>query len=118
MRSALDRNQWDAVIGAAKNLAEAACKVKIADNGQKTPSDSSLGKLVKAAVGTDLDAQVATRLAGTLDALGNLSSNDRGDGHGQAAVQRADRGAAQLAAAAAAAIARFTFAAGWPRNWR
>ena len=110
MRSALDRNQWDAVIGAAKNLAEAACKVKIADNGQKTPSDSSLGKLVKAAVGTDLDAQVTTRLAGTLDALGNLR-NDRGDGHGQAAVQRADRGAAELAAAAAAAIARFTFAA-------
>jgi hypothetical protein len=73
LRVALDNERWPAAIGAAKDLAEAACKVCIEHTGETVPGRDSLPslfKLARAAAGSDAaEADLGNRLASVVDHL-------------------------------------------------
>jgi hypothetical protein len=110
LRAALDADRRSAAIGAAKDIAEASCKVAIERAGQSVPSAASLSALFKqaaAASGADgAESDVGHRLAAVVHQLGEFR-NLAGAGRGRAAQpELSDRGA-RLAAAAACGIALF-----------
>jgi hypothetical protein len=114
LREALDQEQWDRVIGSAKDLAEAACKVGIALAGAETPSNADLPALVKKALQAttgDEDADdLAKRLVAVTQQLAHVR-NTTGIGHGRSDQPDVSRSAARLAAATALAVAEYLLSA-------
>jgi hypothetical protein len=110
LRAALDTDRRGAAIGAAKDLAEAACKVAIARAGEQVPSAASLTSLFKQAVATtgseSAESDVGLRLSAVVHQLGELR-NIAGAGHGRAAQPDISERGARLAATAACGIALF-----------
>lgn len=110
LRAALDLGNNSAAIGAAKDLVEAACKVRIDLAGQTFARGQSLPKLFKQAreVGgcEALGWEVANSLAATVQRLAELR-NAVGAGHGHAVVPDVSEREALLAASAASGVAVF-----------
>lgn len=114
IREALDQEQWDRVIGSAKDLAEAACKVAIGLAGGEAPSSEDLPALVKKALqattrGEDAD-DLAKRLVSATQQLAHLR-NTAGIGHGRSDQPDVSRRAGRLAAATALAVAEYVLSA-------
>ncbi len=114
LRAALDGGQHSAAIGAAKDLAEAACKVVIEGSGQTAPQRQSLPALFKqartagSADGNGGD-NLGRSLAATVQRLAELR-NAAGAGHGHASLPKLSEREALLAASAATAIADYLLA--------
>ena len=114
LRLALDEGHSSSAVGAAKDLAEAACKVALEGAGRPAPVSGSLSSLFKHAFAVvertpGLDASLGRSLAAAAQALAEMR-NTAGAGHGRAvAVEVSDRHA-RLAASAASAIACFVLA--------
>ncbi len=87
LRVALDNERWPAAIGAAKDLAEASCRLSIEHGGGTVPASDSLPGLFKkarAAAGADAaEADLGHRLAAVVDQLAQVR-NVAGAGHGRA----------------------------------
>jgi hypothetical protein len=87
LRVALDNERWPAAIGAAKDLAEAACKVSIEHAGATVaasdtlPSPSKKARTAAAADATEAD--LGHRLVAVVDQLAQVR-NVAGAGHGRA----------------------------------
>jgi hypothetical protein len=114
LREALDQQQWDRVIGSAKDLAEAASKVAIALAGGETSSNEDLPALVKKALQAttrDPDADdLAKRLVSATQQLAHVR-NTAGIGHGRNDQPDVSRRAGRLAAATALAVAEYMLSA-------
>lgn len=110
LRAALDSNDNAAAIGAAKDLVEAACKIRIENCGGTFSRTDSLPTLCKAACQTNgsqgSGAELARSLTATVQRLAELR-NIAGAGHGRSSVPKLGSSEAYLAAAAATAIANF-----------
>jgi hypothetical protein len=110
LRAALDGERYEAAVGAAKELVEAASKVVLARAGMEPAARASVASLAKLALATrrsdSSDGDLARRVSGVVEALGNLRM-EVGTGHGRAEQDAADAEVARLAASAACAIARF-----------
>jgi hypothetical protein len=102
------------VIGSAKDLAEAACKVAIALAGGETSSNEDLPALVKKALQAttgDEDADdLAKRLVSVTQQLAHVR-NTAGIGHGRNDQPEVSRRAGRLAAATALAVAEYVLSA-------
>lgn len=114
LREALDQEQWDRVIGSAKDLAEAACKVAIALAGGGSSSNEDLPALIKrvlqAAPGDGDSDDLAKRLVSVTQQLAHVR-NTAGIGHGRDADPEVSRRAGRLAAGTALAIAEYVLSA-------
>jgi hypothetical protein len=111
LREALDQEQWDRVIGSAKDLAEAACKVAITLAGGETSSNDDLPALVKKALqATTRDDDLAKRLVSVTHQLAHVR-NTAGIGHGRNDQPQVSRRAGRLAAATALAVAEYVLSA-------
>lgn len=110
LREALDVEQWDRVIGTAKDLAEAACKVTISLAGGETSSKDDLPAVVKRALACgagDEDADdLAKRLVSVTQQLAHMR-NAAGTGHGRDEQPEVNRRAGRLAATTALAVAEY-----------
>lgn len=108
LATALDNERHVAAVGAAKDLAEAACKVMVDRAGAKPAS--SLPALFKQALDVagrnDAATNVGKSLAATVQRLAELR-NAVGSGHGRAEQPTVTAGDARLAANAACGIALF-----------
>jgi hypothetical protein len=112
LRSALDSEQHSGVLGAAKDLVEAACQIALARSGraprEQRPSLPALFKEAHRATASEEDIDVGTALgpslAATVDRLAQLR-NSAGTGHGRAAAPTLTGRQAQLAASAAIGVA-------------
>jgi hypothetical protein len=111
LRGALDRQEWTAAVGAAKNLTEAAALVVLQRAGQKPPSGRpSVSTLVREACdAADKPDDLAKRSASVVQAVADLR-NASDAGHGQAVRAEVPRAEARLAASAAVAVAAFLLA--------
>lgn len=113
LRAALDNERYEAAVGAAKELVEAACKLVLANAGVEPPARASVASLAKLALAGQDDASddqdLARRLSGAVDAIGDLRTQI-GTGHGRAEQAAADAEVARLAASAACGVARFIMA--------
>lgn len=130
LRAALDGGRNAAAIGAAKDLAEAACKVVLAHAGAQVTKGASLPTLFKQALvaasplGTSAPgSELGRGLAATVQRLAELR-NAAGAGHGRAAAADVDAAHARLAAAAASAVADFLLSSvvtrvqrRYPKTW-
>jgi len=114
LRLALDEGHPSSAVGAAKDLAEAACKVALEGAGHPASFSGSLPSLFKQAFAVveptaELDASLGRSLAAAAQALAEMR-NTAGAGHGRAAaIEVLDRHG-RLAASAACAIACFLLA--------
>jgi hypothetical protein len=114
LQAALDHGNHGAAVGAAKDLVEAACKIRIESGGgtfSRTDSLTTLFKAVREANGPQGPGEeLARSLAATVQRLAELR-NAVGAGHGQSSVPT-ELGAreARLAASAAAGVASFALA--------
>jgi hypothetical protein len=112
LRNALDCERYTDAIGAAKDLAEAACKVVIEHAGEALPESASFTTLFKqahraVAVSADApDSDLGRSLAATVQRLAELR-NIAGAGHGHAAPPALAVGHARMAAAASTGVAQF-----------
>lgn len=110
LRTALDGERYEAAVGAAKELVEAASKVVLARAGVEPAARASVASLAKLALETQrsdsVNEDLARRLSGVVDALGNLRM-ELGTGHGRSEQDAVDAETARLAASAACGIARF-----------
>lgn len=110
LRTALDGERYEGAIGAAKELAEAACKLVLVRAGVEPAARASVGSLVKQALSVTSngpeDEDLARRMSGVVEALGDLRT-EVGTGHGRAEQQAAHAEVARLAASVACGIARF-----------
>jgi hypothetical protein len=115
LEDALDREFPAPTIGAAKNLVEAAAKVALERAGRPVNDHADLVPLIKQAleaVGPPVAAgprgtrSLVRSLAAVVQTLGEIR-NEAGDGHGKSTPSTATVHDAHLAAAAAAAIARW-----------
>jgi len=110
LRAALDGERYEAAVGAAKELVEAASKVVLARAGVVPAGRASVASLAKLALATrssnSSDEDLARRLSGVVEALGNLRM-ELGTGHGRAEQDAVAAEIAWLAASAACGIARF-----------
>jgi hypothetical protein len=108
LRLALDADRRSAVIGSAKDLVEAACKVTIERAGPPAPTGESLPTLFKLAAEATrkdkMESDVGHRLAAVVAQLAALR-NAAGAGHGRALQPELSESGARLAATAAAGIA-------------
>lgn len=113
LRVALDGEDGRAAIGAAKDLVEAACKIRIEYGRGTFSKGDSLPKLIKAVRETSgpqgPGEEVARSVAATVQRLAELR-NAAGAGHGQASVPQVGSREAHLAASAATSIASFVLA--------
>jgi len=113
MRSALDGERYSAAVGAAKDLAEAACKVAIERAGGTSPRGAKLPRLFKHTLDVTAietaEGDVGRSLAATVQRLAELR-NAVGSGHGRAAQPDVDGRRARLSATAACGIALFVLA--------
>lgn len=111
LRVSLDDGRHVAAIGAAKDLAEAACKIAIERHGSPAPRNTSLPTLFKLATATPptdepADGAIGKSLAATVQRLAELR-NSTGAGHGHASSSVISARHARLAASAASAVADF-----------
>ncbi len=110
LQVALDTGNNGAAIGAAKDLVEAACKIRIERAGGSFGRSDSLPTLFKATrEATGIQApgeEVAKSLAATVQRLAELR-NAVGAGHGQASVPKLGEREARLAATTASGVAGF-----------
>ncbi len=110
LRSALDAERYSSAVGAAKDLAEAACKLAIERAGGTAPRNADLPVLFKQTLGLTgiekADGDVGRSLAATVQRLGELR-NAVGSGHGRASQPNVTARCARLAAAAACSITAF-----------
>jgi Abortive infection C-terminus len=110
LRAALDGERYEAAVGAAKELVEAASKVVLARAGAEPPARASVASPTTLALwtgsGDSSDGDLARRLSGVVEALGNLRM-EVGTGHGRAEQEAVDAEVARLAASVACGIARF-----------
>jgi Abortive infection C-terminus len=110
LRSALDAGRNADAVGAAKELAEAACKLVLQRAGEKVPGRPDLPALYKLAAVTRQDPEPASdlgrSLAVTVQRLAELR-NDVGAGHGHATQPRVGSRDARLAATAGCGLALF-----------
>jgi hypothetical protein len=111
LRGALDREDWTAAVGAAKNLVEAAALVLLDRAGQDPPPGrSSVSTLVRAACeASNTPPDLARRLASVVQIVAELR-NTSDAGHGQAVRAEVPPAEARLAASAAVAITAFLLA--------
>jgi Abortive infection C-terminus len=111
LRGALDREDWTAAGGAAKNLVEAAALVVLERAGQGAPPGrTSVSTLMRAACeASDTPPELARRLASVVQVVAEMR-NASDAGHGQATRAEVPSGEAQLAASAAVAMAGFLLA--------
>ena len=114
MRLALDEQHAASAIGAAKDLAEAACKVTLEHAGHVGSLSESLPSLYKRAFAAaerspELNGRLGTRLSATVQALAELR-NDAGGGHGRGSAIDIPMRHARLAAASGIAVACFILA--------
>jgi hypothetical protein len=110
LRSALDSGDGAAAVGAAKNLIEAACKIRIEHAGGAYRRGDSLTNLFKAARETGEVAVPGEDLARSLNATVQRMAELRnavGAGHGQASAPALGRRDARLAAGAATSVAAY-----------
>lgn len=112
LQAALDDGRQGAAVGAAKDLAESACKIVLAHVGARPSSGASLLSLFKQAhavaaspvAGPERD--LGRSLAAAVQRLAELR-NRAGAGHGRDAPADLSAAHARLAATAAAAITDF-----------
>jgi hypothetical protein len=108
LRGALDSEQHVAAVGAAKDLAEAACKV-VVDRAVAKPASSLPALFTQALAATGRDdaaEQVGKSLAATVQRLAEFR-NVAGSGHGRADQPTVTARDARLAGTAACGIALF-----------
>ena len=108
LQAALDDDRSPAAVGAAKELAEAACKVVLDHLGKQPPAGASLAALFKEArnaAGVS-DGDMGRSLSAAIEHLAELR-NVAGSGHGRADAPQVSVGQARLAAGAASSIADF-----------
>lgn len=118
LRAALDGEQHSGVLGSAKDLVEAACRVTLARSGNAMqvprPSLPTLCKAAHRATAPDEDVDVGAMLgpslAATVDKLAQLR-NSAGSGHGRAEAPTLTARQARLAASAAIGVAGFLLSA-------
>lgn len=110
VQAALDDERYEPAVGAAKDLVEAASKLSLLKAGREPAARASVASLVKlaltASAGDTGGEEIARRLAGVVDALGDLRTNV-GTEHGRAEQTEASAELAHLAASTACAVARF-----------
>lgn len=109
LQSALDADDSATAIGAAKDLVEAACKVRIESRGASFTPGESLPKLFKTAREPGASGpsdEVAKSLAATVQRLAELR-NAVGAGHGRASAPNLGEREGRLAASAGCAVAAF-----------
>jgi hypothetical protein len=109
LRAALDNEQWFDVIGAAKDLVEAACKVTIELAGfSPTPKADLilLAKEAQKARGDDEATALSRSIVATVQRLAELR-NDMGAGHGHSELTEVAHRAGKLAASSASAVAGY-----------
>jgi hypothetical protein len=104
LQAALDGDHYVAAIGAAKDLVEAACKVKLERRGEEIPRNLTLPQLFKAASG-DERLELGRALSTTVQKLAELR-NSAGAGHGHAQLPDSAARDARLAAGSAVALVR------------
>lgn len=114
LRDALDADRSRAAIGAAKDLAEAVCKIMIERAGKPASRSGSLPTLFKHAsesteLGLNGASDLARGLVATVQRLSELR-NEVGAGHGHAAIPKVPIRDAHLAAGAACAVAVYLLA--------
>ena len=113
LRTALDGERYEAAVGSAKELVEAASKVVLSRAGIEPAARASVASLAKLALttqsGDSSDEDLARRLSGVVDAIGNLRM-EVGTGHGRAEQDAVKAELARLTASAACGIARFILA--------
>lgn len=113
LRSALDDERYSSAVGAAKDLAEAACKLAIEHAGGAAPRSTDLQTLFKQtlyATGIEkVEGDVGRSLAATVQRLAELR-NAAGSGHGRASQPEVTARRARLATTAACGIAVFVLA--------
>ncbi|MHB8735914.1 MAG: abortive infection family protein [Terriglobales bacterium] len=117
LRTALESEHWPAVIGSAKDLVEAACKVAIALAGTDPPTGDELPTLARKALeAIDGDAadDLAKRLMSAVQQLAHLR-NTVGTGHGRGDQPEVSRRTGRLAASTALAVAEYVLSAGHER---
>lgn len=111
LRAALDAGRYGEVIGSAKNLVEASCKIVLAGVGQSAEPNQSLPTMFKLACDarkgtTSAGDELGRSLTATVQRLAELR-NIAGAGHGHASVPDRSPRDAHLAASAASSIAAF-----------
>ena len=115
LRSALDNKNYAGAVGAAKDLAKAACKLTIEKGGGNVPRGAGLPAIFKEALhvsGMDnAGGDVGRSLAATIHRLAELR-NTVGSGHGRALQPAVGAREARLAASAACAVALFVLTDG------
>jgi hypothetical protein len=114
LRSALDAGRNADAVGAAKELAEAACKLLLQRVGSPPPVRADLPALYKLAAAArgepDPASDLGRSLAVMVQRLAELR-NDVGAGHGHATQPRVSSRDARLAATAGCGLALFLLAA-------
>jgi hypothetical protein len=115
LRTSLEAESYPAAIGAAKDLAEAACKVAVVMAGGQAPTNLDLPVLFKhtlAITGIErADAQLALSMSAVLQRLAELR-NTVGSGHGRSEQPAVEARQARMAASAATGVLLFLLAAG------
>jgi hypothetical protein len=114
LRTALDNEHWFDVVGASKDLVEAACKVSI-ELGGETPSPRvdliALAKEAQRVRGDDEAAPLSRSVVATVQRLAELR-NDIGAGHGHSELPEVVHRAGALAASTACAISAYFLTTG------
>jgi len=114
LQAALDREDDNAAIGAAKDLIESACRVTLDHLARDAPSATSLPSLFKLAAESTAQADVSAidvgrGLAATVQRIAELR-NAAGAGHGRASAPDVAHRDARLAATASTAVASYLLA--------
>jgi hypothetical protein len=111
LRGALDREEWTAAVGYAKNLGETAALVVLRRAGQEPPAGpGSVSTLVREACdAAGKPDDLARRSSSIVQAVADLR-NESDAGHGQAERAEVPQAETQLAASAAVAIPAFLLA--------
>jgi hypothetical protein len=114
LRAAIDNEHWFDVIGAAKDLVEAACKVTIELSGA-TPTPRAdiiaLAKEAQTARNDDQATPLSRSVVATVQRLAELR-NDVGAGHGHSELPDLAHPAGKLAASSACAVASYLLTTG------
>ena len=109
LRAALDNEHWFDVVGASKDLVEAACKATIELAGSTPTAKADLIVLAKEAErarGDDEVTPLSRSVVATVQRLAELR-NDVGAGHGHSELPEVAHRAGMLAASAACAVAAY-----------
>jgi hypothetical protein len=113
LAAALDSEHWSAVVGSAKDLVEAACKVAIGLAGMEVSTRDELPTLARKALAVsegDAADDLAKRLMSAVQQVAHLR-NTLGTGHGRGNQPEVSRRTARLAASTALAVAEYVLSA-------